>query len=148
MCFSAREILSRVTFGESSSLKLISKRVLRGSGILKIRISEAGEELYGECFSGCKSLSRVTFGESCLYILRNEERQLAIHTLFGYFNSGKAVCQLLQRHLRHFSLHDWSKRFGNKTMPTTKSYVMECVICEKRNCVKAPKFTCRRLCMS
>ena len=56
--FSRRENLSRVTFGESSSLKRIR------SGIGEIHIPDGVEDPCEECFAKCETLSRVTFGES------------------------------------------------------------------------------------
>ena len=62
-CFYKCKSLSRVTFGESSSLKLIGKKAFYGSGVCEIRIPDRVEELCESCFSECKILSRVTFGE-------------------------------------------------------------------------------------
>ena len=62
--FFQRESLSRVTFGESSSLKSIGKEAFSGSGVIEIHIPDGVEELCEGCFSQCRSLSRVTFGES------------------------------------------------------------------------------------
>ena len=62
-CFSECKSLSRVTFGESSSLKLIGKRAFYRSGLVEIHIPDGVEELCESCFCDCKSLSRVTFGE-------------------------------------------------------------------------------------
>ena len=53
-----------LTFGESSSLKLIGELVFYGSGTVEIPIPEGIEELCEACFSECENLSRVTFGES------------------------------------------------------------------------------------
>ena len=63
-CFSLCKSLSRVTFGESSSLKLIGRLAFQGSGVREIHIPDGVEKLYEECFRGCWRLSRVTFGES------------------------------------------------------------------------------------
>ena len=63
-CFSNCKSLSRVTFGESSSLRRIGKDAFRGSGVVEIHIPDGVEELCKSCFCGCKSLSRVKFGES------------------------------------------------------------------------------------
>ena len=56
--------LSCVTFGESSSLKLIGSGAFQGSGVREIHIPDGVEELREDSFCNCKSLSRVTFGES------------------------------------------------------------------------------------
>ena len=56
--------LSRVTFGESSSLKLIGNKAFFRSGVYEIHIPNSVEELCDGCFSECENLSRVTFGES------------------------------------------------------------------------------------
>ena len=66
VCFLFCSKISRVTFGESSSLKLIGRMAFRTSHIREIHIPDAVEELCEECFYQCKSLSRVTFGESSL----------------------------------------------------------------------------------
>ena len=63
-CFSKFESLSRVTFGESSSLKLIAIGAFFQSGICEIHIPDGVQELCEMCFFECGSLSRVTFGES------------------------------------------------------------------------------------
>ena len=63
-CFSWCKRLSRVTFGESSSLKLIGKKAFDGSGMVEIHIPNSVEQLSEECFAYCEGLSRVTFGES------------------------------------------------------------------------------------
>ena len=63
-CFLECKRLSRVTFGESSSLKLIGKGSFRRSGVQEIHIPDGVEKLCEECFHECTSLSRVTFGES------------------------------------------------------------------------------------
>ena len=63
-CFDACVSLSRVTFGASSSLKLIGKGAFRGSGVCEIHIPDSVEELCEGCFSECKSLESVTFGAS------------------------------------------------------------------------------------
>ena len=54
--------LSRVTFGEASSLKRIGRGAFRGSGLREIHIPDGVEELCERCFFVCQSLSRVTFG--------------------------------------------------------------------------------------
>ena len=59
-CFSQCHGLSRVTFGESSSLTLIGPRALSSSGLQETHISESITEV---CFHDCWSVSRVTFGE-------------------------------------------------------------------------------------
>ena len=56
--------LSRVTFGESSSLKLIGDRAFCESGVVEFHIPEGVGELCESCFAFCFSLSRLTFGES------------------------------------------------------------------------------------
>ena len=56
--------LSRVAFGECSSLKLIGKLAFSDSGVREIHIPDGVEELCETCFSWCKRLSRVTFGKS------------------------------------------------------------------------------------
>ena len=63
-CFCECESLSCVTFGESSSSKLIGEGVFRESGVHEMHIPDGVEELCDECFSECKSLSCVTFGKS------------------------------------------------------------------------------------
>ena len=63
-CFSGCKSLSSVTFGESSSLKLIGERAFSRSGVVEIHIPDGVEELCDMCFYGCKSLSRVAFGGS------------------------------------------------------------------------------------
>ena len=63
-CFYDCKRLSRVTFGESSSLKLIGKGAFRVSGIVEIHIPDAVEKIGDQGFFKCESLSRVTFGES------------------------------------------------------------------------------------
>ena len=62
-CFYKCKRLSRVTFGESSSLKLIGKGAFRVSGIVEIHIPDAVEKIGDQGFFKCESLSRVTFGE-------------------------------------------------------------------------------------
>ena len=65
--------LSCVTFGESSSLKLIGKWAFSQSGVREIHIPDGVEKLCHGCLSGCKNLSRVTFGESSsLNLIGNE----------------------------------------------------------------------------
>ena len=56
--------LARVTFGESSQLKLIGKKAFRGSDLREIHVPDSVEELSVACFYRCWSLVRVTFGES------------------------------------------------------------------------------------
>lgn len=56
--------LSRVAFGEASSLKRIGVGVFFRCGITEISIPDTCEELSDKCFYECQSLSRVTFGES------------------------------------------------------------------------------------
>ena len=63
-CFYECESLLRVTFGESSSLKLIGKKAFGRSGVREIHVPDSVEELCESCFNGCENLSRVTFGES------------------------------------------------------------------------------------
>ena len=62
-CFRECRRLSRVTFGESSYLKLVGKGEFSSSVVREIRIIDGVEELCEEC-SSCKGLSRVTFGDS------------------------------------------------------------------------------------
>ena len=62
--FSACESLSRVTFRESSSLKVIGNGALSGCGIREIQIPDSVEELCQYSFCKCNNLSRLTFGES------------------------------------------------------------------------------------
>ena len=62
-CFELCERLSRVTFGEPSSLKMINKDAFCCSYVREIHIPDS-EELCQFCFSTCETLSRVTFGES------------------------------------------------------------------------------------
>ena len=45
-CFFECKSLSRVTFGESSSLKLLGKGAFCGSGVVEIRIPDGVEEIY------------------------------------------------------------------------------------------------------
>ena len=63
-CFFSCQSLSRITFGEASSLKLIGKEAFYDGGLCEIQIPDCVEELGDECFYGCESLSRVTFGEA------------------------------------------------------------------------------------
>ena len=63
-CFCDCESISRVTFGDRSSLKRIGKKAFRECGLREIRIPDSVEELCDECFCGCMSLSRVIFGDS------------------------------------------------------------------------------------
>ena len=62
--FSGCASLSRVTFGESSSLKLVGMGAFCETGLREIRIPDSAEELCEECFQGGGNLFRVTFGES------------------------------------------------------------------------------------
>ena len=65
--FSGCTILSRVTFGECSSLKRIGIEAFCGGCLSEIHIPDSVEELCDKCFCECKSLSRVVFGRSsCL----------------------------------------------------------------------------------
>ena len=52
-CFYGFKLLSRVTLGESLSLKLIGEREFRKSGIIEIHISDGVGELGDECFYTC-----------------------------------------------------------------------------------------------
>ena len=63
-CFCVCSCLSRVTFGASSSLRLIMREAFRGAGVGEIHIPDSVEELGDKCFFQCCSLFRVTFGES------------------------------------------------------------------------------------
>ena len=63
-CFRSCKVLSRVTFGESSSLKRIGPQAFCGSGLREIHIPDSVEEVCDDCFYTCHSLSRVTFGQS------------------------------------------------------------------------------------
>ena len=63
-CFYECKSLSRVTFGEPSSLTLIGKEAFFGSGVREIHIPDGVQEVCESCFYKCKNLSRVTFGES------------------------------------------------------------------------------------
>ena len=63
-CFCVCESLLRVTFDESSSLKLIGKEVFNGSGVVEIHTPDGVVELCEKCFCVCESLLRVTFDES------------------------------------------------------------------------------------
>ena len=63
-CYDDCKSLSRVTFGEYSSLKMIGHGAFYGSGLEEIDIPDSVEELGDGCFCNCRSLSRVTFGES------------------------------------------------------------------------------------
>ena len=63
-CFSGCTILSRVTFGECSSLKRIGIEAFCGGCLSEIHIPDSVEELCDKCFCECKSLSRVVFGRS------------------------------------------------------------------------------------
>ena len=63
-CFYKCSSLSRVTFGQSCSLKMIGNEAFCRSAVVDIHIPDGVEELCAGCFAGCKSLSRVTFGES------------------------------------------------------------------------------------
>ena len=55
--------LSRVTFGEFSSLKLIGAWAFRGNSMVEINIPNGFEEICHACFCACETLSRVRFGE-------------------------------------------------------------------------------------
>ena len=55
--------LTRVTFGELSSLKLIYWYAFAGLGLSEIRVPDSVDEFGDKCFCDCKSLSRVSFGE-------------------------------------------------------------------------------------
>ena len=63
-CFHKCKSLSRVTFGESSSLKLIGNKAFFRSGIVEIHIPDSVEGLCESCFSWCQNLSRLAFGQS------------------------------------------------------------------------------------
>ena len=62
-CFSWCKSLSRVTFGESSSLRRIGTEAFSYSGLREIDIPDSVEEICDKCFYWCRSLSSVTFGQ-------------------------------------------------------------------------------------
>ena len=62
--FSGFGLLSRVTFGESSSLKLIGNNASCRSSVREIRCPDSLEALCEGCFSKCRNLSHATFDES------------------------------------------------------------------------------------
>lgn len=62
-CFSWCNNLSRVTFGEFSSLNKIANEAFRESRLQEVHIPNGVEELCEACFCECARLSRVTFGE-------------------------------------------------------------------------------------
>ena len=61
-CFYESPYVSRVTFGESSSLKRIGREAFHGSRLREIHLPSSVEELGDKCFFWCACLSRVTFG--------------------------------------------------------------------------------------
>lgn len=61
--FSGATHLSRVTFGESSSLQLVGEGPFDWSRVRKIHLPDSVEQLYHECFYNYKSISRVTFDD-------------------------------------------------------------------------------------
>ena len=63
-CFFECTSLSRVTFNESSSLKLIGKEAFCLCHCREIHIPDSVEELGDNCFAYCGRLSLLTFGES------------------------------------------------------------------------------------
>ena len=63
-CCKGCRLLSRVTFGENSSLKYICKEAFYSTGLREIHIPDNVEEIGSGCFAWCESLSRVTFGEN------------------------------------------------------------------------------------
>ena len=63
-CFRDCDKLLRVTFGESSSLKLIGADGFLLASVREIHIPDSVEKLVAGCFRHCYHLSRVTFGES------------------------------------------------------------------------------------
>ena len=63
-CFAQCTSLSRVTFGASSSLKLIGMWAFSRTGLREIHIPDGVQELGNACFGWCRHLSCVTFGES------------------------------------------------------------------------------------
>ena len=72
-CFHKCKSLSRVTFGESSSLKLIGKQAFGRTGLVEVHIPEGVEGLCERSFCECLFLFRVTFGESCSLKLIGKE---------------------------------------------------------------------------
>ena len=63
-CFYEAKGLSRIKFGERSSLKVIGKQAFCLSGVSEIHIPDGVEELCEFSFYGCQNLSHVTFGNS------------------------------------------------------------------------------------
>ena len=63
-CFSGCISLSRIRFGELSSLKRIGVKAFFGTGLKEIHIPDGVEELCDKCFSLSENLLRITFGES------------------------------------------------------------------------------------
>ena len=55
-------VLSRVTFGESSSLKVIGDEAFSETSLSEISIPDRVESLGEKCLFGCPMLSRLTFG--------------------------------------------------------------------------------------
>ena len=62
-CFCGCERFSRVTFRESSSLKLMGKWAFRGTWLQQIHIPDSVEEIGEECFCECQCLGEITFGK-------------------------------------------------------------------------------------
>ena len=58
-CFSECQSLSRVTFGESSSLKLIGKEAFKSSGVTEIHIPDGIERLLRDGSTGLPPQCRV-----------------------------------------------------------------------------------------
>ena len=82
-CFYVCTSLSRVRFGETSSLKRIGNLAFFASGLCEIHIPDNVVEIGSECFAWCKSLSRVTFGESSG--LKRIEKMHSVRVAFARF---------------------------------------------------------------
>lgn len=62
-CFDGCEHLSRVSFSEPASLRIIGAWAFCKCALTEIRIPDRVEELGAHCFHKCKDLSRVSFSE-------------------------------------------------------------------------------------
>ena len=88
-CFCMCRSLSRVMFGERSSLKLIRSGAFCGAALDEIHIPDCVQELCEGCFFRCESLSRVTFGESSSLKLIGK----------GAFNGSDIIIRLVEIHI-------------------------------------------------
>ena len=66
-CFSESRIFSRVTFGESSSLKLIEKGTFRGSGLTCFCLPGSVSSIGGASFSECPLKDFVIRDGNCFF---------------------------------------------------------------------------------